>query len=157
MDEKWIKTIGKMPYGIYVLTTYHDNKINGMIASWVSQVSYNPAMIMVALHPKRYSHQLIQSSKSFALHLLFRKQKELLRLFKGSNPEAKFATLEWTRGKTGCPILKECLAYMECTVRYTFSPGNHTLFFGEIIEAHIFSDKEPLSTFDYDGVYLGKD
>ncbi|MDY6932680.1 MAG: flavin reductase family protein [Spirochaetota bacterium] len=157
MDKKQIKALGKMTYGIYVLTTCHDEKINGMIASWVSQVSYDPPIVMVALHPRRYSHYLLEKNKKFALHILYQSQKEFMKRFKGPDPEAKFDEIEWTRGRTNCPILKECIAYMECIVRESFSMGNHTLFFGEVIESNIFSDKEPLSTNDYEGVYIGKD
>ncbi len=32
-----------MTYGIYVLTSFHKEEVNGMIASWVSQISYAPA------------------------------------------------------------------------------------------------------------------
>ena len=48
MDEKWIEIFGRMTYGLYVLTTCHEGLHNGMIASWVSQVSHNPPLLMVA-------------------------------------------------------------------------------------------------------------
>ncbi len=69
MQEGWIKTLGKMTYGIYVLTSFHKKEVNGMIASWVSQISYDPLLIMAAVHPNRYSHQLIEKSGCFALFL----------------------------------------------------------------------------------------
>lgn len=156
MDERWFQTLGSMTYGIYVLTTYHEEKINGMIASWVSQVSYDPALVMVAVHPNRYSHHFIQQSGSFALHLLARNQKDFLSRFKGPDPEAKFASIPWARGKTGCPILKECIGYLECAVRERYAPGNHSLFIGEIVDARIFSHEDPLTTLDYEGFYTGK-
>jgi len=156
MDERWFQTLGSMTYGIYVLTTYHEEKINGMIASWVSQVSYDPALVMVAVHPNRYSHHFIQQSGSFALHLLTRNQKDFLSRFKGPDPEAKFASIPWARGKTGCPILKECIGYLECAVRERYAPGNHSLFIGEIVDARIFSHEDPLTTLDYEGFYTGK-
>jgi flavin reductase (DIM6/NTAB) family NADH-FMN oxidoreductase RutF len=53
MQDQWIKAFAKMTYGIYVLTSGADEAINGMIASWVSQVSYEPPLVMVAVHPKR--------------------------------------------------------------------------------------------------------
>ena len=37
----------------------YEEEVNGMIASWVSQISYDPRLIMAAVHPNRYSHQLI--------------------------------------------------------------------------------------------------
>ena len=51
MKEDWVQALGKMTYGIYVLTTCDEDEVNGMIASWVSQVSYDPLLIMVAVHP----------------------------------------------------------------------------------------------------------
>lgn len=157
MDERWLQTLGAMTYGIYIMTTHHEDNINGMIASWVSQVSYDPALVMVAVHKNRYSNQLIEQSGNFALNLLSRNQKDLLSRFKGLDPQGKFATLQWKKGKTGCPILKECLGYLECVVRTKYAPGNHTLFIGEIVDAKIFSKQDPLSTLDYEGVYTGKD
>lgn len=156
MQEEWVQALGKMTYGIYVLTTYHEEEINGMIASWVSQVSYDPLFIMVAVHPNRYSHHLIEQSGYFALHALTRKQSDFLTRFKGHDPMDKFSSIRWTRGKTGCPILSDCLSFLECEVENSLSPGNHTLFIGKVVDARVFSMEEPLSTMDYDGVYLGK-
>jgi flavin reductase (DIM6/NTAB) family NADH-FMN oxidoreductase RutF len=137
------KAFGKLTYGIYVLTSHHEEKINGMIASWVSQVSYEPPLIMVAVHPKRFSHQLIEHGGGFALHVL-------------ADLSAKFSTINWTLGKTGCPILSECLAYLECELKTHYRPGNHTLFIGEVIAAGVFAHQKPFTTREYDGVYLGK-
>ena len=155
MQEGWIKALGKMTYGIYVLTSYYKEEVNGMIASWVSQISYDPLLIMAAVHPNRYSHQLIEQSGCFALHVIDRQQTEFLARFKGPDPDSKFSALQWERGKTGCPILRECMAYLECRVTARHSPGNHTLFLGEVIDARSFADGTPFSTMDYSGVYLG--
>ena len=157
MDKAWLQTLGKMPYGIYILTTFYKEEINGMIASWVSQISYDPPMIMVAIHPNRYSHHLIEQSGYFALHVLSQDQTDLIERFKGPDPLAKFASVHWVRGEKGCPIIKACVAYMECKVKASYNPGNHTLFIGEIKDARVFSDEEVLSTFDYAGMYVGKD
>lgn len=156
MKEEWIKAFAKLTYGIYVLTSKTDAAINAMIASWVSQVSYEPPLVMVAVHPKRYSHQLIRQGGAFALHVLANTQANLLSRFKGADVKAKFTSLDWTSGKTGCPILKECLAYLECNLKTHYRPGNHTLFIGEVISAGVFADGEPFTTLVYDGTYLGK-
>lgn len=157
MEKIWIQALGKMTHGIYVLTTFYEDEINGMIASWVSQVSYDPPLIMVAIHPKRYSHYLIEQSGLLALHILTKKQADYLSRFKGTDQKDKFSSLQWGKGTTGCPILKECVAYLECKVKASCKPGNHTLFCGEVVDAKILSDEEPFSTLDYEGQYLGKD
>ena len=156
MKDEWVQALGKMTYGIYVLTSFYKEEINGMIASWVSQVSYDPLLIMAAVHTNRYSHQLIEKSGYLALHVLARRQTDYLKGFKGPDPVAKFSSLRWKRGKTGCPILEDCIAYFEGRVVDKFSPGNHTLFCAEVAEAKVVADGQPLGSVDYDGVYLGR-
>ena len=156
MKAEWINAFGKLTYGIYVLTSRHEEKINGMIASWVSQVSYEPPLIMVAVHPSRFSHQLIARGGGFALHVLADTQADFLPRFKDADVNAKFSAINWIPGKTGCPILNECLAYLECELKAHYRPGNHTLFIGEVIAADVFAHQKPFTTREYDGVYLGK-
>ncbi|WP_300465359.1 flavin reductase family protein [Desulfobacula sp.] len=157
MKKEWIAAFGHMTYGIYVLTARFDDTINGMIASWVTQVSYDPPMIMVAVHPNRYSHGLIEKSHAFALHVLDCSQKEMLKRFKGPDPAQKFSGIPWDTGKTGAPILKNCMAWFELKVKERHDPGNHTLFIGEVINSGTKIPGTPLCTLDYDGMYVGKD
>ena len=157
MQDQWIKAFAKLTYGIYVLTSAADEAINGMIASWVSQVSYEPPLIMVAVHPKRYSHRLIEQGGGFVLHVISRSRTDYLSRFKGADPQAKFSSLNWTTGQTGCPILSDCLAYLECELKTRYRPGNHSLFIGQVVEAGVFADEQPFATREYDGLYLGKD
>lgn len=157
MKKEWLAAFGQMTYGIYVLTTRFDDIINGMIASWVTQVSYEPPLIMVAVHPNRYSHSLIEKSRAFVLHVLDRSQKDMLERFKGPEPGKKFHGIPWETGKTGAPILKNCMAWFELTVKKRHVPGNHTLFIGEVINSGTKSTGTPLCTLEYCGMYVGKD
>jgi flavin reductase (DIM6/NTAB) family NADH-FMN oxidoreductase RutF len=156
MKETILKNMAHMTYGIYILTTRFEDVINGMVASWVSQVSYEPPLVMVAVHPNRYSHDLLDQSGSFALHLLSRGQKGLLARFKGPDAREKFASIDWTTGVTGSPILKECIGCMECRITERLSPGNHTLFIGEVVSAAFNAEATPLCTLDYEGSYVGQ-
>jgi len=156
MKAEWINAFGNLTYGIYVLTSHHEEKINGMIASWVSQVSYEPPLIMVAVHPNRFSHQLIADGGGFALHAVADTQANFLSRFKGADVSAKFTGINWTPGETGCPILRDCLAYLECELKIYYQPGNHTLFIGEVVAAGVFGHQEPFTTREYDGLYLGE-
>ena len=156
MKDEWIQALGNMTYGIYVLTSFYEEEFNGMIASWVSQVSYEPLLIMVAVHPNRYSHNLIAKSGCFALHTLGADQSNLLSRFKGPDPKAKFSSIQWQRGRTGCPILKDCMAYFECRLTAQYTPGNHTLFLGEVLEAQVIGKGDILNSLDYDGHIFGQ-
>jgi flavin reductase (DIM6/NTAB) family NADH-FMN oxidoreductase RutF len=156
MKPFWQDSFSRMTYGIYVLTTRHETVINGMIASWVSQVSHDPPLIMVAVHPSRFSHELMEKSGCFALHVISRSQKDLLNRFKGPEPLKKFTGITWQAGKTGCPVLNDCLAWFECAIRERYQPGNHSLFVGEVFRAGFAGEAVPLCTLDYEGVYTGR-
>ena len=157
MEKELLHNLMHMTYGIYVLTTRLEDTINGMIASWVSQVSYQPPLVMAAIHPNRYSHHLVAQSGCFALHTIARNQQELLTRFKGPDPAGKFSSLQWSQGVTGSPVLKDCIGFMECRVVEQLAPGNHTLFIGEVVRAGFHAADTPLCTLDYEGCYLGKD
>jgi flavin reductase (DIM6/NTAB) family NADH-FMN oxidoreductase RutF len=156
MKDTWINALGKMTYGLYVLTTTHKDQINGMIASWVTQVSYDPLLIQVAVHPNRYSHHLIEQSGCFALHAITVEQSDYLDRFKGSDSQSKFSSIPWKKGQTGCPIIEDCIAFFELKLVKKYKPGNHTLFIGEVIDAGINTEKRPLTSIEYEGIYLGK-
>lgn len=156
MKQQWQSAFGQMTYGIYVLTTKMDDAINGMIASWVTQVSYDPPLILAAVHPNRYSHDMIVNTKVFGLHIIDQSQKDLLARFKGPDPKEKFAGMDWATGKTGVPLLKDCLAWFELEMIEQLQPGNHTLFIANVVDAGVHSEGTPLTTLDYEGMYVGK-
>lgn len=156
MEETILKNMAHVTYGIYVLTTQFEESMNGMIASWVSQVSFEPPLFMVAIHPNRYSHELLKQSGHFALHIISKEQKDLPARFKGPDAKEKFKSIDLENGVTGCPILADCIGCMECRVIQSLSPGNHTLFIGEVVHAVFNEEKTPLCTLDYEGCYLGK-
>ena len=156
MNEAILKNMTHLTYGIYILTTRYENSVNGMVVSWMSQVSYEPPLFMVAIHPNRYSHELLTRSGCFALHIISREQKDLLARFKGPVAKDKFESLDWEYGVTGCPILTDCIGCMECRLTQKLEPGNHTLFIGEVVNAIFNTEKTPLCTLDYEGSYLGK-
>jgi len=156
MEKQWLEALAKMPYGIYVLTTGTGKDMNGMIASWVTQVSYEPPLILVAVHPNRRTHRLIEQSRAFVLHILSSEQKAMMSRFKGPDPLAKFEGLQWDTEVTGCPIIRSCVGFLECRLREKYQPGNHTLFLGEIVNGKVLSDSPVLTTIDYEGTYTGK-
>ncbi len=52
----------------------------------------------------------------------------------------QFADIPHFTKATGCPVLDECLAYIDCKVWARFDVGDHTLFVGEVQEAALRED-----------------
>jgi flavin reductase (DIM6/NTAB) family NADH-FMN oxidoreductase RutF len=126
-------------HGVYVVTTRVGEKVNGMTAAWVSQVSLKPLLVMVSIAPARYSHTLIKESGIFAINVLTSDQAELAKRFgfKSGRKIDKFAGLDWVPALSGAPVLPQAYAYLDLKLAHTYAAGDHTLFVGEVVEAKI--------------------
>lgn len=142
---------------VAVLIVKDGDEINGMIASWITQVSYDPPMVLIGVHPSRYTHHMLQSVGKFTLNLLAQGQEDLVAQFKlkGGARDEKILGLKTGEGENEQPYLKDCAAVLECTVIQSYDMGDHTLFIGEVTNAGV-SEKKPLTTISLGKGYLGK-
>lgn len=135
-------------YGLYVLTTAHETTVNAITCNWVTQISFKPLLVLVAVEETSFSRQLLQKSGVFALNLLDQDQSHLARRMavpSRLNPH-KLAGVSHQLGVTGVPLLAEALAYLECELRQTLEvDGDHVLFIGEVISGQINRYVEPLT------------
>ncbi len=129
------KTISQyIPQGVFIVTVRHGQRINGMTAAWVSQVSFRPRLLAVAIAPERYTYELLKESGVFCINVLGEDQIDLARHFgfKSGRDVDKFAGLSYLNALKGSPVLKSAIAYFECTVVSTCETGDHVLFVGEV-------------------------
>jgi flavin reductase (DIM6/NTAB) family NADH-FMN oxidoreductase RutF len=126
-------------HGVYVITTRLGDKVNGMTASWVAQVSLSPLLLMASIAPPRYTHDLIAGSGIFAVNVLKEGQVDLGKRFgfQSGRKVDKFAGLDFKRAATGAPILPQAYAYFDLKLVNTVPAGDHSLFVGEVVEAKI--------------------
>ena len=86
---------------------------------WVSQVSFEPQQVIVAVNKAQHTHDLLESGSVFSLNFLDTSQEELARKFTqtlehengmvGGSPY----TVGWA---TGAPLFIEAFAHLECRV-----------------------------------------
>lgn len=131
-------------HGVYVVTTRRGDRVNGMTASWVAQVSLSPLLLMVSIAPTRFSHDLIKESGVFAINVLTLAQVDLGKRFgfQSGRRVDKFAGLDYVTATTGSPILPQAQAFFDLKLVDTHPAGDHTLFVGEVVEAKILHPQE---------------
>ena len=132
--------------GVAVVTSKRKNDINGLSVAWMTQVSYSPPLVMVCVGKEKYTHELIDDSGVFAINILSERQRDVAKLFgrQSGRTSNKFNDIDYDLKKSGAPILKDCLAYVDCTVHKSIDVGDTTLFVGEILEASINTKEKPL-------------
>jgi flavin reductase (DIM6/NTAB) family NADH-FMN oxidoreductase RutF len=136
----------KLTNPIAVVTASFAGNVSGFVASWITQVSFVPPLIVVAVNPLHYTYELIVNSNAFAVNILRKDQAWLVDLFGKSSGRKgqKFAMTGYDFGSTGSPILTNCLAFVDCNVMWTKEAGDHVLVVGSIAGAAITSDGETL-------------
>jgi len=125
-----------IPTGVYVVTVKAGERLNGMTATWVAQVSHRPTLVAVAIAPQRYTHSLIKEAGMFCLNTLPEGKYDLARHFgfKSGRNVDKLQEIPYTHAKNGSPVLQGALAYLECKVEGEFEAGDHTVFLGSVID-----------------------
>lgn len=130
------EVLDSMAYGFYIIGVVGDGEANGFTANWVSQASFEPPQVTVAVHKDHHSHDLIESSGVFSINLLDKGQEDLARkLARHQEPEGdSVAGARFTRGPhTGAPLFEDAFAYLECRVANKLEAGDHTVFLGEVV------------------------
>ena len=148
MDAEQKKAaLRKIVHGVYVLGVKDAAKANAFTATWVSQVSFEPPLLMAAVRKDSVSFRMIEESKVFTVNFLGTGQKPLAQHFlKPAHLGGdKLAGVAHRAGATGAPILEEAIAFVECRVRQIHPAGDHSIVVGEVVEAGVQKDAEPLA------------
>ena len=144
------KVLRMMPGGVYVVTTHDEHGPHGMTASWVMQVSLEPRLVAVAVAEGQMTAERIAGSRVFAVNLLPKDRADIAeRCF---TPAARLGHVpplaDYTTGMTGAPLLNDAIGALECRVGDIVETGDHTLFVGLVVGAHVRSEEAPLTLND---------
>ena len=114
-----------------------------MTISWVTQVALEPKLLGVGVERGAVTHDLLVESGVFALSVLPRAERTLVRRF--AKPVQDQTVDDQTgvgemqgaavrAGPTGAPILDVAVAWIDCEVRHALELGSHSWFVGEVVD-----------------------
>lgn len=153
------ETLRQMPYGLYVIGVRGDGDgaMNALAASWVTQCSFDPPLIMVAMRKDSSSYGLIKVGMVFTVNLIDKKERQIVRALEkpARSVGDKLAKVAHVEEETGAPILQRAFAYLECRVRHIYEPGDHALLVGEVVHAGTHGRGDPLTCRDLKWHYGG--
>ena len=142
------EVLAKIPYGVSVVTTGRGGVENGLTVSWMSQVSFEPPMLMVSVNKLHYSSDLFRSTKNFCVNLLGQGQLPLAGHFAKQSMagDDKLALIAQRPSDSGAAILTESVAYFDCEVTNIVEAGDHLLVIGRVEDAAVLNDGAPLNS-----------
>jgi flavin reductase (DIM6/NTAB) family NADH-FMN oxidoreductase RutF len=166
-----VDALEQFPYGLYIIGSRDGDEVNGMMADWTMQVSFKPRLVAVSLENDASTLRRIRNSRVFSVNVLKSDGVEIARKFcqpsdagkiKGRSASASAVTyskldgLDWAPGEhTGCPLLGDALAWVECELEELIPMGDHHLAIGRAVSGATAGEGEPLTSHQLGWSYAG--
>jgi len=117
-------------------------RANIITLAWSMPTSIKPPMVVISIAPRRLSHRMIEKTGEFVVNVpTMEIVKETLFCGRISGKECdKFKEAPLTplpAKKVRPPIIKECIAHLECKLVEKVTTGDHTLFVGEVLASYV--------------------
>ncbi|GHS97414.1 flavin reductase [Synergistales bacterium] len=147
-------------YGLYIVGTAFEGKLNAQVADAVMQLTSDPIYITACLNKANYTTELVEKSRKFTVSV-FSSDVELPFIgifgFRSGRNEDKFAKCKYRLTESGMPIVTEhTLAAVEAEVSDIVDVHTHKLVVGKVTLAEVIAEGSPLTYADYHKVKKGK-
>ena len=140
LDSDLDKAMGRISGGLYIITATKGDLKSAMLASWVSQASFEPPGLTIAVAKDRAIESLMQVGDRFVLNVLEEgKYQPLMKHFlKRFKPGAdRFAGIDTQTAINGSPILTDALAYLECEVVSRMECSDHWIVYSKVATGRV--------------------
>ena len=126
-----------LPTGLYLLGSRSADatRRNLMTLSWATQLATEPKLLGVGVEVGALTHQLINDGRCFALSILSRADRTVVRRFVKpavEDADGRLNGFAVQRAPSGAPVLSDAAAWLDCELRHALDCGSHTLFVGEV-------------------------
>ncbi len=145
LDGDLDKALGRISGGLYVVTASQGDgesqRRSAMVASWVSQASFTPPGLTIAVAKDRAIEALMQVGDRFVLNVLRQdNHQELMRHFLKRFPPAadRFAGVNVLEGTAdGGPVLADALAFLGCRVEQRMEGPDHWIIYAVVEQGNV--------------------
>ncbi|AKG20314.1 diflavin flavoprotein [Calothrix sp. 336/3] len=126
------QAVGRIVGSVCVISAKQGEISTGMMGAWVSQATFNPPGITVAIAKDRSVESLMYPGGKFVLNILAEGEHgEYMKHFRKSFApnEDRFSSFPTAIADNGCIVLTEASAYLECTVEKRMECGDHWVIY----------------------------
>jgi flavorubredoxin/flavin reductase (DIM6/NTAB) family NADH-FMN oxidoreductase RutF len=140
LDADLDKALGRLSGGLYIITAKKGEVKSAMLASWVSQASFKPLGVSIAVAKDRAIESLMQVGDKFVLNVLEEgNYQSLMKHFLKRFPPGadRFEGIRTQDAENGAPILADALAYMECEAIARMDCGDHWVVYSNVYAGRV--------------------
>lgn len=140
-SDRTEQAVGRLVGSLCVLSAKRGEVASAMLASWVSQATFNPPGVTIAVAKDRSIEALMYAGDKFVLNILAEGRQLRKYFMKNFAPgEDRFAGVETMEASNGCPVLTDALAYLECQVISRMECGDHWVVYAAIENGHLLNN-----------------
>ena len=156
-----LESLFELSYGMCILSSKKNGKLNGCIVNTVFQLTPEPPMVAVSVNRQCLTHEYITQSKVFTVSILSQ-QTPMPFIggfgFRTGRDTNKFEQVKYKMGQTGAPIiLDNTVAFLEAEVTESIGVETHTLFIAKIVACETLDENaEPMTYAYYRDIKHGK-
>ncbi len=154
------KVFRNLSYGLYIVTSQNDGKLNGQIINTAIQVTSDPPRVAVIINKSNLTHEYITKSLTFAISVLEESAPMTfigLFGFRSGRDIDKLSKASYKTAVTGCPLVTDyALSILEAKVIDQVDLGTHTIFIGDIVSSEVLRDGTPMTYQYYHQTLKGK-
>jgi flavin reductase (DIM6/NTAB) family NADH-FMN oxidoreductase RutF len=168
-EENAKPALDMMNYGMYVVGSRGPAGLNVMAAHWLMQVSFKPRIVALSLENDARTLANVRETRVFSVNIMGEDSMELVASFlQPSDPNKiigrsttgapivdKLAGVAHKTMATGCPVLRDALAWFECEVEGGLPAGDHTVVLARVTDGGQINHGRPLRDDDLGWTYSG--
>ena len=145
IDANLDRALGRISGGLYIVTASQGDgdarRSGAMVASWVSQASFSPPGLSVAVAKDRAIEALMQVGDRFVINVLRQDHyKPLMQHFLKRFPPGadRFEGVNVLHGAAeGGPVLTDALAYLSCQVEQRMEGPDHWIIYALVEQGNV--------------------
>ncbi|HRK39410.1 MAG TPA: flavin reductase family protein [Burkholderiaceae bacterium] len=133
VGERDLRTaLGQFATGVTVVTALGPSgEPVGLTVSSFNSVSLAPPLVLWSLGCQSRALDAFRACSHYAINVLAANQLPWALQFAARDVD-RFASVRWTPGLDGVPLLEGTLATFECINRSQYPAGDHIIFVGEV-------------------------
>ena len=148
-----LDSLFNLSYGMCIVSSKREDKVNGCIINTVFQVTPEPPMVAISMNRGNLTWDYIKESGVFAVSILAEEAPTLLIGkfgFRSGRDFNKFQDVEHKLGETGCPIVTDSVVgFIEAEVTDSVDVETHTIFIAKIVACQRTGDNKYPMTYNY--------
>jgi flavin reductase len=132
---------------VYAVTTRHEGKAYGILATAVSSLSFDPPSLLACINRTASLHAPLLAAGHFAVNVLGQDNREVAAHFTDPLQADRFAAGDW-HDVAGMPVLASAQSSFVCRLADVHDFGTHSVIFGALLVAQHRQNALPLTYFD---------